>query len=90
MQAHVTVYFRRGISFVLGDSRTGQISALAFQAVMFGLIHAYQGPTGIAGSTFSGLVFGAVTLAGCWSIWPAALAHSVNNTIGIIAFYHGE
>lgn len=58
--------------------------------MMFGLIHAYQGPAGIAGSTVSGLVFGTVTIAGRWSIWPAAFAHGTNNTIGIIALYYGE
>jgi membrane protease YdiL (CAAX protease family) len=56
---------------------------------MFGLIHAYQGSAGIAGSTFSGLVFGAVTLAGRRAIWPAAVAHGVNNTIGILQLYRG-
>jgi membrane protease YdiL (CAAX protease family) len=80
----------RGLLYILGDSRRGQISALVLQAVMFGLIHAYQGPTGIAGATFSGLVFGAVTIAARWSIWPAAFAHGINNTIGIIALYQGE
>jgi membrane protease YdiL (CAAX protease family) len=84
------IVLMRGISFVLGDSRSGQISALVLQAVMFGLIHAYQGPAGIAGSTFSGLVFGAVTIAGRWSIWPAAFAHGANNTIGIVTLYHGQ
>jgi membrane protease YdiL (CAAX protease family) len=83
------IVLMRGISFVFGDSRTGQIYALVLQSVMFGLIHAYQGPTGIASSTISGLVFGAVTIAGRWSIWPAALAHGINNTIGIVALYHG-
>lgn len=80
----------RGISYCLGDSRKGQIYALVLQAVMFGLIHAYQGPAGIAGSAISGLTFGAVVLAARWSIWPAALAHGINNTIGIIALYNGE
>jgi membrane protease YdiL (CAAX protease family) len=80
----------RGISFIFGDTRTGQISAIALQSMMFGLIHAYQGPTGIVGSTFSGLVFGVVTVAARWSIWPAALAHGTNNTIGIIALFYGE
>ncbi len=84
------IVLMRGISFIFGDSGTGQISALVLQAVMFGLIHAYQGPAGIAGSTFSGLVFGAVTIASRWSIWPAAFAHGINNTIGIIAIYYGQ
>ena len=44
---------------------------------------------GIAGSTISGLIFGIITVYGGWSIWPAALAHGVNNTIGIIAIFNG-
>ena len=84
------IVLMRGISFALGDTRTATALALVLQALMFGLIHAYQGPTGIASSATSGLVFGAVTLAGRWSIWPAAMAHGVNNTIGILALYHGQ
>jgi uncharacterized protein len=83
------IVLMRGISFALGDSRSGQILAVLLQAVMFGLIHSYQGPTGIVGSTMSGLVFGAVTILGRWSIWPAAIAHGTNNTIGILALYQG-
>jgi membrane protease YdiL (CAAX protease family) len=84
------IVLMRGISYILGDTRTGQIWAVVLQALMFGLIHAYQGSAGIAGSTFSGLVFGAVTIAARWSIWPAALAHGINNTIGILALYQGS
>jgi membrane protease YdiL (CAAX protease family) len=84
------IVLMRGISFIFGDTRTGQITALVLQSLMFGLIHAYQGPSGIAGSMFSGLVFGAITIASRWSIWPAAIAHGINNTIGIIALYQGQ
>ncbi len=84
------IVLMRGISFLLGDTRKGQILAVAIQAVMFGLIHAYQGPAGIVGSIFSGLIFGAVTIIGGWSIWPAALAHGINNTIGIFQLYYGQ
>lgn len=64
-------------------------AALLLQAAIFGLIHAYQGPAGIAGATTSGLVFGALTLAARGSIWPAALAHGVNHAIGLIQIYQG-
>jgi len=84
------IVLMRGISYALGDSRAGLIAAVVLQAVLFGLIHAYQGPAGIAGSALSGLVFGAVTIAARWSIWPAALAHGANNTIGILALFFGE
>ena len=83
------IVLMRALSFSFGDSRSGQILALVLQAVMFGLIHAYQGPAGIVGSAFSGLVFGAVTLGGRRAIWPAALAHGVNNTFGILSLYSG-
>ncbi len=79
----------RGIVYALGDTRAAVIVALVLQAVLFGLIHSYQGATGIASSAVSGLVFGAVTVAARWSIWPAALAHGANNTFGIVALYYG-
>jgi len=81
------IVLMRGISFILNDTRQAQFAAVIIQSVMFGLIHAYQGPAGIIGSTFSGLVFGTVTIASRWSIWPSAIAHGTNNTIGIIALY---
>lgn len=81
------IVLMRSISFVFSDTRAGLILALVAQAAIFGLVHAYQGPAGIAGATISGLVFGAVTIASRWSIWPAAIAHGTNNTIGIIALY---
>lgn len=81
------IVLMRGISFIFNDSRQAQFAAVIIQSVMFGLIHAYQGPAGIIGSTFSGLVFGTVTIASRWSIWPSAIAHGTNNTFGIIALY---
>jgi len=83
------IVLMRGISFALGDSETAKWLALVLQALMFGLIHAYQGPTAIVSSATSGLVFGVVTLVGRWSIWPAAIAHGVNNSFGILSLYRG-
>jgi len=84
------IVLMRGILLIFHDTGKGQIIAVMIQTVIFGLIHAYQGPVGIIGSTFSGLVFGAVTIAGRWSIWPAAIAHGTNNTFGILALYYGS
>ena len=84
------IVLMRGISFIFNDTRQAQIAAVILQALLFGLIHAYQGPAGIVGSTFSGLVFGTVAIASRWSIWPSAIAHGTNNTIGIIALYMGN
>ena len=79
----------RGLSISFGDDSNARVIALVAQALVFGLVHLYQGPAGVAGTIISGLVFGVVTLLGRGSIWPAAIAHGGNNTIGILAIYYG-
>ena len=81
------IVLMRGIAFSLGDSRTAFGIALIVQAILFGLIHAYQGPTGVIGAGINGLVYGGLTLAARGSIWPAAIAHGSSNTIGIVGLY---
>jgi len=81
------IVLMRGIAFALGDSRLAFGVALVVQAVVFGFIHAYQGPAGILGTTINGLIYGGLTLAARGSIWPAALAHGSSNTIGIMELY---
>ena len=81
------IVLMRGIAFSLGDSQTAFGIALIVQAVVFGLVHAYQGPAGIIGAGINGLVFGGLTLAVRGSIWPAAIAHGSSNTIGIVDLY---
>jgi len=79
----------RGLATAFGDSRWSAVAALVVQAAIFGLVHLYQGPAGVAGAFVSGLVYGAVTQFARGSIWPAVIAHGGNNTIGILAMYHG-
>ena len=81
------IVLMRGIAFSLGDSRTAFGIALIAQAILFGLIHAYQGPAGIIGAGINGLIFGGLTLAARGSIWPAAIAHGTSNSIGILTLY---
>lgn len=83
------IVLMRGLAHAFGDTPGALTLALLVQAAIFGLVHAYQGPAGILGSAVSALIFGAITLAARWSIWPAALAHGANNTIGIFELYRG-
>lgn len=81
------IVLMRGIAFSLGDSRTAFGIALIAQTIVFGLVHAYQGPAGIVGTGINGLIFGGLVLAARGSIWPAAIAHGSSNTIGILSLY---
>ncbi|MGD8511035.1 MAG: CPBP family intramembrane metalloprotease [Gammaproteobacteria bacterium] len=83
------VLLLRGIACALGHTRGAFVIALVLQAAVFGLVHAYQGPVGVAGTVTSGLVYGSLALIARGSIWPPALAHGMNNTIGLIAIYMG-
>lgn len=83
------ILLMRGIAHALGDDRKAFAIALLLQAFVFGLIHSYQGPAGIVSSAINGLIYGGLTLAARGSIWPAAFAHGLNNTIGIMEVYAG-
>jgi len=77
----------KGLARVFGGSRGALLLALLLQAIVFGLVHAYQGPGGMAAVTVSGLVFGGAVLAGRGSLWPAILAHGFTNTYGLVSLY---
>jgi hypothetical protein len=76
-----------GLVFAFGGGRGACVAALVIQALVFGLVHLYQGPAGVAATAINGLVYGGVVLAARGSIWPAAIAHGGANTIGILRLY---
>ena len=87
-------FFFRGflltaIAEVLGGSRAAWISAVAFQAAAFGLIHAYQGPVQAISIGIGGAVYGGVFLLARGNLWPLIFAHGLNDTLGLILLYSG-
>ncbi len=84
------ILLMRAVAYALNDSRGAFIIALVVQAIVFGFVHAYQGPAGIGGTFVSGLIYGGLTLAARFSIWPAVIAHGLSNTIGILELYAGQ
>lgn len=81
------ILLMRAVAAGLGDGPVANVLALIVQAAIFGLVHAYQGPAGIAGTFISGLIYGSVVLVCRGAIWPAAIAHGLVNTVGIIQLY---
>ncbi len=77
----------RGLIAGLGGGALATFVAIVVQAVVFGLVHFYKGGPGMASSMISGLVFATLVVAARGAIWPAFLAHGVNNTIGIWRLY---
>ena len=63
-------------------------AALA-SSVLFGVIHTYQGVSGVIATGLTGLVFAAVYLGSGRNLWPAVIAHGVLDTAGLVMIYFG-
>jgi membrane protease YdiL (CAAX protease family) len=59
----------------------GAWGAAAFTSLVFGLLHAYQGPVGMARTTLLGFVL-AASFAVSGSLWPAIAAHVALDLLG--------
>ena len=73
---------------LLGDVRFAGLLAAVGQAVVFGLAHFYQGPTGIVVTGCVGLAFGLCRLR-LKSVWPLVVAHGLIDTVAMVAMYLG-
>ena len=61
--------------------------ALAIQAVLFGLPHAYQGWGGVIITGFVGLLLGWLRIKSNWNLWACVIAHAaVDTTMMTLAF----
>lgn len=72
-----------------GHSSAAYAVAMVAVSLLFGLGHLCQGPAGVAGSTVSGLLFGALYLASGRNLWLPILAHGFSDTIGLALIYLG-
>jgi len=63
--------------------------ALIGQAVIFGLVHAYQSPAGMFKVGLIGLVFGISYLVVGRNLWPLILAHGLIDSLDMVSHYFG-
>ena len=75
---------------LLGGTKVAWAVACLIQAILFGLIHAYQNPLGMLLTGSIGLVMGVVFLSTARNLWVPIIAHTLYDTARVIAFYvHG-
>jgi uncharacterized protein len=74
---------------LLGEGRARIALALAIQGAIFGLAHAYQGPSGMLSTALLGVVYGLIFLRAGSNVWPAAIAHALLDTLGFTLLYLG-
>ena len=78
----------RSIGRMFGGSRWSWSLALVISAVIFGCLHAYQGPRGVLHATAGGLINGGLYWAtGRRNLWLPILVHGFSNTISFVLIY---
>ena len=63
--------------------------AVVASAVLFGIGHYYQGPTGMIDTGFTALLFGGLYVWSGRNLWLPILAHGLSDTIAIVVIYAG-
>lgn len=75
------------ISPLFNNHKWGLAAAITFQAIIFGLGHAYAGWGTALMSMINALILGLFLLFVKRSIWPLIIVHGIWDTLGIINFY---
>ncbi|HNP17130.1 MAG TPA: CPBP family intramembrane metalloprotease [Fulvivirga sp.] len=75
------------LAHLFGNTKWTWFLALSFHAIIFGMLHSYQGLAGIITTTFIALIFGVVYIISNKRLFPVILAHLIINTISLTAFY---
>jgi membrane protease YdiL (CAAX protease family) len=72
-----------------GGSRGAWVAAVLVSSVLFGVVHAYQGLSGMISTGLTGVLFAVTYLASGRNLWAAIIAHGVLDTAGFVMMYAG-
>ena len=72
---------------LFGQTRLAWISATLVHAVIFGLLHIYQGMPGMVGTGVVAFIFAGIYLIGKRRLLPVIIGHGIVNTISLTAYY---
>ncbi len=68
----------------------GPSLAVLGSAVLFGVSHMSQGPSGVISNFLGGLVYGILYISAGWNLWVPILAHGLEDTIGFVLIFLGR
>lgn len=74
---------------ILGGQRQATVLAILLQAIVFALVHAYQGVGGIATTGIVGLLLGIVWWVAGRNLWPGIIIHTILDGSALTAIFFG-
>lgn len=75
---------------LIGENKLSWAIALIIQAIIFGVMHSYQGTRGMVITGLIGLSFGIFYLVAKRKLFPIIFAHAVFDTLTMVGFYLSE
>ena len=83
-------YVMNRLAILFGNSHTSWIIALISSSVMFGIVHSYQGLSGMFTTGVVGLFLGLVFLRNKDNLVVGMLVHGIYDTYGLTLIYFGK
>ena len=77
------------LTALFGGGRLAIPAAVLAQALLFGLLHAIQGPTGIVITGFVGVILAITYYASGRNLWAPIIAHGLMDTYGLTLIFLG-
>lgn len=80
-------FLLNAIDKLMGSTKWSMWASVVISSIIFGLIHAYQGITGILITGSIGFIFGVAFIMNGRRLWPLMLMHGIIDTISFISIY---
>ena len=83
-------YLMNRIADLVGSSPMGWAISVTLVSALFGIVHLYQGASGMITITLTGFVLGGLYLASGRNLWLPIIVHGVNDTLGFVLIFLGK
>jgi membrane protease YdiL (CAAX protease family) len=81
-------FFMKQIARLFGEQKSSSwVIGLVLSSIGFGLVHFHQGPGGMLGAGFIGLVYGIFYMVSGRNLWVTIIAHGLTDTTSFILLY---
>jgi CAAX protease family protein len=80
-------FLMQGLAMCFGASRGAWIAACIIQGALFGAVHAYQNPIGIAIAGTLGVLMGVIVLVSGRNLWLVIIGHGLYDASRFVLFY---
>jgi membrane protease YdiL (CAAX protease family) len=77
------------VARLFGDGKAAWVFSLLLTSVLFGLLHLYQGTSGVILTGVAGLVLGILYMASGRNLWAAIIAHGMTDSLSFLILYTG-